>query len=294
MKTHLPIRQITFAERYLMISIGIVLMAAGFYFFLIPLQLVAGGVTGLGIVLEHLFDLQISLVVLVINALLLLLGWLVLGNKLLIRSIYGSLLFPLILFLMERFVPLIDINQDYVIGTVFGGALVGIGFGLMLKYGGTSGGTDIPIKILYRKFNVPVSTSVYLFDGIIVTFGILVFFGDNGLVAGLYALMSIFISGTLADRVVVGGNTKKAMQIITAHPEEIKQAIYDSVFRGVSVVNIIGGYTKEEKTMLVTVITKQEYYIVRNIIARIDENAFVYVTPASEIHGDFLERESEV
>lgn len=293
MKKHLPIRQINHVERYAMISIGIVLMAAGFYFFLIPLQLVAGGVTGLGIVLEHLFGFQISILVLFMNLLLLLLGLLVLGKKIFVRSIYGSLLFPAVLFLMEQFIPLLDYDNDFLLGAVFGGALVGIGFGLMLKYGGTSGGTDIPVKILYKKFSIPISTSVYVFDGLIVTTGILAFYNDNGLVAGLYALISIFISGKLADTVVVGGTTKKAMQIITDAPDAIKQAIYDSVSRGVTVVNIKGGYTNKNKTMLVTVITKQEYYIIRNIIARIDEDAFVYVTPASEIHGEFLERESD-
>jgi uncharacterized membrane-anchored protein YitT (DUF2179 family) len=276
-----------------MISLGIILMAAGFYFFLIPLQLVAGGVTGLGIVLEQVFGFSISVLVLIVNMILLLLGLLVLGKRIFVRSIYGSLLFPAVLFLMERFLPLLDFNNDYLLGTVFGGAFVGIGFGLMLKYGGTSGGTDIPIKILYKKFGVPIGTSVYLFDGIIVGIGILAFYNDNGLVAGLYALISIFISGKLADTVVVGGQTKKAMQIITNEPEAIKQAIYDTVSRGVTIVNIKGGYTNLDKTMLVTVITKQEYYRVRNIIARIDDTAFVYVTPASEIHGEFLERESD-
>lgn len=293
MKKHLPIRQITYIERYVMISVGIILMAAGFYFFLIPLKLVAGGVTGLGIVLEHVFGFSISSLVLFTNLILLVLGLLVLGKKIFIRSIYGSLLFPTVLFLMERFIPLLDFDNDYLLGTVFGGSFVGIGFGLMLKYGGTSGGTDIPIKILYRKFGVPIGTSVYFFDGIIVSIGILAFYNDNGLVAGLYALISIVISGKLADTVVVGGQTKKAMQIITKEPEAIKQAIYDTVSRGVTVMNIKGGYTNLDKTMLVTVITKQEYYRVRNIIARIDDTAFVYVTPASEIHGEFLERESD-
>ena len=292
-KTHQPIRQIHFTERYIMISLGIILMAGGFHFFLIPLNLVAGGVTGLGIVIEHLFEIRISILVLIVNILLLLLGLAVLGKKVFYRSIYGSLLFPSVLFLMEKFVPLLDFDNDYVLGALFGGAFVGIGFGLMLKYGGTSGGTDIPVKILYRKFNVAISTSVYLFDGIIVSIGILAFFNDNGLVAGLYALIAIFISGKLADIVVVGGNTKKAMQIITSKPNDIKEAIYNTVSRGVTVMKIIGGYTNEDKIMLVTVITKQEYYIVRDIIARIDEDAFVYVTPASEIHGEFLESESD-
>lgn len=293
MSVRSPLRRITKLEQYIMITVGITIMASGFYFFLIPMNLVAGGVTGLGIVLVEWFDLNISIFVLIVNIFLLFIGLFILGKKIFLKSIYGSLYFPAILYVFERFVPLFDLQDDYILAAIFGGAMIGIGFGLMLKYGGTSGGTDIPVKIFYRKFKIPVSTSVYIFDGIIVTLGIITFFPTNGISLGLYALIAIFISGKLADIVVVGGNSKKAMQIITSRPDAIKEAIYNSVSRGVSVVNIKGGFTNRDKTMLITVITKQEYYVIRNIIARLDEEAFVYVTPATEIHGDFLERESD-
>ena len=287
------IRQISRIEQYIMITLGIILMVSGFYFFLIPAEIVAGGVTGLGLVLNEAFAFPISVTVLVFNMFLLILGLAVLGKKVFFRSIYGSLLFPAVLYIFEEFVPLFDLQGDLFISVVFGGVLLGIGFGIVMKYGGTSGGTDIPVKILNKKFKVPVSFSIYLIDGIIVTLGIIVFFQTNGILGGLYALISIYLSGRVADIVIVGSNSKKAMQIITDHPEEIKNAIYKAIIRGVTEVSIKGGYSKDKKTMLVTVITRQEYYIIRNIIAKIDENAFVYVTPATEIHGDFIERESE-
>ena len=287
------IRQISKPEQYIMITLGIFLMVSGFYFFLIPAEVVAGGVTGLGLVLNEAFGFSISITVLIANMLLLLFGLVVLGKKVFFRSIYGSLLFPAVLYIFERFIPLFDLQGDMFISVIFGGALLGVGFGVVLKYGGTSGGTDIPVKILNKKMNIPVSFSIYLIDGIIVALGIIVFFETSGILGGLYALITIYISGRVADVVVVGSNSKKAMQIITDHPDEIKDAIYKAIIRGVTEVSIKGGYTKEKKTMLVTVITRQEYYIIRNIIANIDENAFVYVTPATEIHGDFFERESE-
>ncbi len=287
------IRQITKIEQYIMISLGIILMVAGFYYFLIPAEIVAGGVTGVGLVLNHVFNFSISLTVLILNGFLLVLGLLFLGKKVFLRSIYGSLLFPLVLFLFEEFVPPIDIQNDLVIAVVFGGVLLGLGFGVVIKYGGTSGGTDIPVKILNKKLKMPISFSIYLIDGMIVGLGIIAFYSTNGIVSGLYALISIYISGRIADLVIVGSNSKKAMQIITDYPDEIKSGIYESILRGVTEISIKGGYTKNKKTMLVTVITKQEYYVIRNIIAKIDENAFVYVTPATEIHGDFFERESD-
>jgi uncharacterized membrane-anchored protein YitT (DUF2179 family) len=290
---HRKIRKIPFIERYTMISIGIILMAAGFYFFLIPVDLVAGGVTGLALVVYKYTGFTISIFVLIINMFLLILGLIILGKKIFIRSIYGSILFPAVLFIMEEYIPLLQMENDFVIATIFGGALLGLGFGYVLKYGGTSGGTDIPIKILYQKLNVPISTSLYYIDGVIIILGVIAFYSDYGIVSGLYAVLTMWISGKIADVVVLGNTRKKAMHIITNKKDEIKNAIYDSVFRGVSEVAVKGGYKGEEKTMLISVITSQEYYFIRNIIANIDPEAFVYVTPATEIQGDFSHREDE-
>lgn len=293
MFTRSKLKPVTMAQQYLMITLGIFIMVSGFYFFLIPANIVAGGVTGIGLILNRAFGVSISITVLIFNAILLILGLVVLGKKVFLRSIYGSLLFPAVLFIYETFLPILDIKGDLFIAVIFGGGLLGLGFGMVLKFGGTSGGTDIPVKILNKKFSIPISFSIYLIDGIIVAFGIMAFFADNGMIGGLYALIAIYISGKVADMVVVGSNSKKAMQIITDFPEEIKNAIYSTISRGVTEVAIKGGYSKVKKTMLVTVITRQEYYIIRNIIAKIDENAFVYVTPATEIHGEFFEKETE-
>lgn len=287
------IRLISPIERYFMISFGIILMVTAFYLFLIPADLVAGGVTGLALVIDKVFGFKLSLFVLIMNMFLLILALLFLGKKVFLRSIYGSLFFPLVLFIFEEFVPNLDIENDFFIASIFGGALLGFGFGFVIKYGGTSGGTDIPIKILITKLKLPLSISLYLVDGIIVILGVIVFYADYGLIAGLYAVLTIFISGKAADIVILGNTSKTAVQIITTKPEEIKLAIYDTVFRGVTELNIKGGYSNESKTMLVTVITKREYYAIRNIIAGIDPQAFVYVTQATEIQGDFVVREDD-
>ncbi len=293
MVKHKKLRRITKYEQYLMITIGIILMVLGFYYFLFPAHLVAGGVSGLGLAFNKFFGFRISFVVLISNMVLLGFALLFLGKKVFIKSIYGSLLFPLVLYLFEHFLPLLDIQDDLVIAVTFGGFFLGLGFGLVIKYGGTSGGTDIPIRILNKKLKLPLSISIYLVDGIIILLGVFAFYSEHGINAGLYAIITMFISGKVADIVIVGNNSKKAVQIITDFPEKIKKSIYDAVYRGVTEVEIQGGYSKSKKTMLVTVITRQEYYLVRNIIAEIDENAFVYVTPATEIQGDFEERESD-
>ncbi len=290
---HKKLRTITKYEQYLMISMGIILMVIGFYYFLLPAHLVAGGVSGFGLALNEFFGFRVSFVVLSLNAILLVFALVFLGKKVFIKSIYGSVLFPVTLFLFERYSPTLDIQGDLFLAVTFGGVFIGIGFGLVIKYGGTSGGTDIPIKILNRKLRLPLSVSIYLVDGIIIFLGVIAFWEESGIMLGLYAVISMFIGGKIADMVIVGSNSKKAVQIITDFPEEIKEAIYNTVYRGVTEMEIQGGYSKNKKTMLVTVITRQEYYLVRNIIADIDESAFVYVTPATEIQGDFAERESD-
>ncbi len=293
MLKHKKLRRITKTEQYAMITLGIILMVISFYYFLFPSDLVAGGVSGLGLVFNKLYGVKISYIVFIFNMLLLGLALIFLGKKTFIKSIYGSILFPVILYLFERLLPLLDINNDYVLAVTFGGFFLGLGFGLVIKYGGTSGGTDIPIKILNKKLKLPLSISIYLIDGLIILLGVIVFYSEYGIITGLYAIITMFISGKVADMVIVGSNSKKAVQIITDYPEEIKTSIYNAVYRGVSEIEIKGGYSKTKKTMLVTVITRSEYYLVRNIVAQIDENAFVYVTPATEIHGDFEERESD-
>ena len=287
------LRQITKYEQYFMITIGIILMVLGFFYFLLPADLVAGGVSGLGLALNKLFGYRLSYVVLVCNMMLLVLALMFLGKNVFIKSIYGSILFPVTLYLFETFLPPLELSNDYMLTVTFGGFFIGFGFGLVIKYGGTSGGTDIPIKILNKRLKLPLSVSIYAVDGFIILLGVIAFYSEYGLNIGLYALITMFISGKVADMVIVGSNSKKAVQIITDFPDEIKESIYKAVSRGVTEVEIMGGYSKSKKTMLVTVIKRQEYYLIRNIIAEIDENAFVYVTPATEIQGDFEERESD-
>ncbi len=288
-------RNISFLERYAYITLGVFIMVAGIYYFIYPPGYVIGGVSGVGILFGEIIGLRVSYVVAILNVILLLMGWFFLGFKSFTRSIYGSIMFPVFLFLLETFSPFLPIPDDPLLYVIFGGAILGIGFGMVIKYGGTSGGTDIPIKILHRIAKLPLSVSIYIVDGAIVLSGVIVFFNDpnRGIAMGLYAILLMAISGKVADVVVAGASTLKAVHIITSMPDTIKQKIYESVERGVSLVPAKGGYHQENKTMLITVITRDEYYIIRRIIAQTDPEAFVFASPATEIHGDFTTYQGE-
>lgn len=291
MRRHLdPLRRIQSLERYSMITFGIFLMVGGFYYFLVPVDLVIGGMSGVGLVVSRYVDTSIALWVLLLNALLLILAFFFLGKKAFYRSLYGSILYPLFLFLLE-FTPTLNLD-DFFIASIFGGAFVGIGFGIVVRYGGTSGGSDIPVKLVNKYFKIPLSVSVYVVDGVIIIAGILTASSGETLY-GLYSLISVYILGRAADRMVLGSNSLKTVHTITDFPDAIKAEVYLQLNRGVTVVPVKGGYTAYEKTMLITVITKAEYYPLRNLVAKIDPNAFVYASPATEIHGDFAMREEE-
>jgi len=281
--------KLTFLRRYAYITLGVFIMVAGFYYFILPPGYVIGGVSGFGVLFGELLGLRVSLIVAILNVVLLLVGWYFLGFKSFTRSIYGSVLFPFFLFLLETFSPFLPIPEDPLLYVIFGGAIIGIGFGILIKYGGTSGGTDIPIKILHRRLKLPLSVSLYLVDGAIIAAGVIAFFDDpdRGIAMGLYAVLVMVISGKFADYVVAGSNTLRAVHIVTTMPDQIKDLIYEAIERGVSLVPAEGGYTKEKKTMIVSVITRNEYYIIRNIIAEKDPEAFVFTSPATEIQGDF-------
>ncbi len=167
--------KLTYPKRYFFITLGIFLMVAGFYYFVMPTALVIGGVSGVGVLFSELFDIRVSFVVFILNVLLLGLGWVFLGFKSFYRSIYGSIMFPLFLFFFETFSPFLTMPDDFLLYVTFGGFFLGLGFGLVIKYGGTSGGTDIPIKILHRKLKLPLSVSLYLVDGSIILAGVLAF-----------------------------------------------------------------------------------------------------------------------
>lgn len=281
------------AHRYGMMTVGVAIMVAGFYYFIAPFNLVIGGVSGAGLLFGELLGIPISFFVALLNGVLLLLGWVFLGFKSFKRSLYGSIIFPFILFLLETFSPRFDLPDDYLLAVAFGGFLMGFGFGVVIKYGGTSGGTDIPIKILHKRLNLPLSASIYFVDGIIILAGVIAFYPTNGISGGLYAILTVVVAGKVADMVVLGANRLTNVQIITDQPETIKLLVYEKVSRGVTLVPIEGGYTGKQKTMLITVITKDEYHVLRDIIAREDPHAFVFTNPAGEIRGDFSNRFEE-
>jgi uncharacterized membrane-anchored protein YitT (DUF2179 family) len=268
-----------------LITLGIFLMAAGFYYFMVPYNLITGGIGGLAIVIQELFQFDVLVLVYVFNVSFLLLGWLVYGTSFFLKTILGSLVYPVALTmfaLLEIGYALVPLTDDLLLAVIFSAVLMGGGFGLVIRHGGTTGGADIPIKIIYDYFKIPFSTAVYIVDGTIVVLGTLVF----GLEIGMYSVVAVFLIGFISDYVVTGGTKTISINIITDHAEAVKELIYQRTERGVSMIPITGGYSKSNKTMLLCVAFKKEYYLVIQAVHEIDKKAFVFVNTSSEVLGE--------
>ncbi|MFA5693348.1 MAG: YitT family protein, partial [Acholeplasmataceae bacterium] len=214
---------------YILITIGVIILHFGFYFFLVPEQLVTGGVMGLSVLIAPLVSfLSVGNIYLILNIIALILGGVLFGKTFFIRTVYASLLAPLLVSSFEYFgvdenyfINFIDPNYRLLVASIAGGILIGAGIGMVLRYNATTGGMDVIQKMIHQYLKVPFSTAVYISDGIIVLIGMFLSFQN-----GLFAVLSIFMMTYMLEKTVVYGNHAFAIFIITSKSDEIKEAIF--------------------------------------------------------------------
>lgn len=272
---------------WLYITMGVMLAAFSFSFFIEPKNLVIGGVSGLGVILGELFDYDPAITILIINSLLLFVGLIFMGKDFFLKTIYGSVMFPIFIKLFDLIYNALDLTpiNDNLLVIVFASVIMGIGLGTAIKFGGTTGGVDIPQNILLKYFHIPISISLFFIDGAVVLLGYF-FMPGADLSTILYAILFIFLSGFAIDQVVFSGFNKRAVAIISHKNEEIKNRILTDLGRGVTKIRIVGGYTNEEKSQLICVLSTFEFYKLKKIIKEYDPYAFYYAVRASEVSGE--------
>lgn len=270
---------------WLYITLGVMIAAFSVSFFLDPINLVIGGVTGIGIILKYLFHQDISVYIFVLNLVLLFVGLIFLGKNFFVKTVYGSLLFPVFVKLFNLLYKVIVSNpiEDKILVILFSSILMGLGIGIVIKYGGTTGGTEIPQQILMKYFQIPYSVSLYILDGMVLILGFIVF---RDITVVLYGLVYIFLSGFVMDSFIFSGFNKRAIFIISEESEKIKQRILSDLERGVTQIKIVGGFSNEEKKLLVCLLSSFEYYKLKKIIEDYDPHAFYYAVRADEVSGE--------
>jgi uncharacterized membrane-anchored protein YitT (DUF2179 family) len=268
---------------YLLILLGSLVQALSLRLFLVPASLVSGGISGAAQLLHYALGWPIGLVVLAGNLPLFVIGWRYLGGpRFASRTILAILSFSIFTDLLIYLTGNSALTEDPVLNTVFGGLLLGIGLGIVYLGRGTSGGTDILGRILNRKLGISISMAYMITDSLVVLMAGFVF----GWEKALYGLLMIYLSGVAADLASEGANITKAGFIITLKPDAVINAIQDELDRGVTLIPVVGGYTRQERAMVYCVVTASEVMRLKTIVHEVDKNAFMVIGQVSEALGE--------
>lgn len=270
---------------YLALTFGIVLAALSLESFLVPNLILDGGVTGVSMILSQLTSLPLSLFILVLNIPFVYIGYKNLGSRFLVKAIYSMLMFSIVLSLFHN-IP--EFTEDILLATVFGGLFLGLGVGLVIRFGGCLDGTESVAMVLSRKTSLSVGQVVLIFNLFIYTLAGFIFGFDRA----LYSLLTYFITFKVIDMVAEGLEQAKAAMIITDKSAQLAQKIYNKLGRTVTIMDG-KGLISGEKLVMYCVITRIEIPELKRIIADEDNSAFVTITDISEIIGSHIKK-SEV
>ncbi len=269
---------------YMIITCGAALYAMSVVVFTAPNNIAPGGLTGVATLINYLFSLPIGTFILIMNVPLLIIGYSRIGRTYFIKTVYGTLVVSLLIDLFSCFIPAYKGNMILV--CIFGGILNGCGIALIFSRGGSSGGTDILASLINKRFpQFSVGHLIMFSDALIVTISAFVY---NSIEAGLYAVVSIFVSSKLIDRIIYGtsADNGKLMFIITDKSREILPLLLNDISRGVTVLEAHGGYSGNDKKLLVCAVRPNQVYKVNNIVKKLDSSVFIIVTTATAVNGE--------
>ena len=262
-----------------LIVLGLLVAAVGYRMYLIPNQVVAGGFTGVGQLLNHALGISVGTVNIALNVPLFLISMKSMGLRFGVRSLIAMVLLSLLI----DHIPLPPATDDMLLASVYGGTISGIGFGLVLRGSATTGGTDMLASLLHRLIPVlRVSYAIFLFDGLVIIASAFTFEPQ----AAMYGLISTFLCNVLVDLVLEGPNSAHSYFIISDKSDAIADRILHEMDRGVTALEAMGMYSHTRKRVLLCVVNRFEAMHLRRIIFAVDPRAFVIANKAHEVLGE--------
>lgn len=263
------------------IILGCFIYSLGVNLFLTNAKLVSGGVTGIALILQYVSDIPSGITVFLLNIPLFFISYKFLSKRFTLYTAIGMLSISLSLIITKPLSALIQVN-DILLYCIYGGVLCGIGMGLVFYRNGSTGGIDIITMVIRKKYsNFEIGKLNFGFNLVIVAVAALIF----GLPQALYTLISMFIQGTLLDRVLNGFTSKKLLLILTEKENDIINYVINDLHRGITSIMAEGEYTHSKKKMLYVAITSSQFISLKNKILRIDPKAFITIIDASEVKG---------
>lgn len=262
------------------VLLGVIITAFGISFFLIPVKIAAGGVSGFATVIFHITNIPVGLTMLLLNIPLFILSWRLIGPLFGAKTLFGTLTTSLFVDLFSRFAT--PITNDLLLCAIYGGVIAGIGLGVAFRSGGSTGGTDMAAQLVAKLFSISLGQALLLVDGMVIILAGFAF----GLELAMYALIAVFITTKTIDLVQEGQNYVKAILIISDHADPIGAAIMERLDRGVTALDGRGMYTKIDKEILLVIVSRVEISHVKNIVKDYDERAFVVIADVHEVLGE--------
>ncbi|MBO5756178.1 MAG: YitT family protein [Clostridia bacterium] len=276
---------------FVLLTVGATIYALGIAVFLDPNHLAPGGVSGISIILNSIikfgdFQLGTGVWIFLINIPLMILGLIVFKFGFLIGTLYATALSSALIEVIARaFSHLIpDMHEHLLIAALAGGVLVAVGIGLVFRGGGSTGGFDIVVKLLRRKFRHMKTGGLYLvLDATVILISAIAF---HDILVAMYAVVTVFTNSAVLDMVLYGKDNAKMVYIVTDSPDEVADRLMKEVETGVTILHGEGAYTKKNKKVLMCVLHDQQYPQLRDIVKQEDKHAFLIVTKATEIYGE--------
>lgn len=270
-----------FLQKTIGILFGSFFIALGLVIFFVPNKIAPGGVTGIATVLHYLFNIRVGILVLAINIPLFLIALKILGKRVGIKTLWGILTLSILIELLSQLNPVI--TENYFLATIYGGALAGLGLGIVFRFGGTTGGTDLIAAIINRYFpSISMGRGLLIIDALVITSAGIVFNAE----LALYAMIAIFVQSKIIDFVQEGLDYTKSVIIVSNKSDEIAESIMKELNRGVTGLRGFGVYSGEEKNVLLITISRAEITKLKNIIFDVDDKAFVILNNAHEVFGE--------
>ena len=263
------------------IVLGNVIFAFGLAAFLVPNNFLVGGATGIARSVEYFFHVDVSVTVACINVIMFFLGLWLLGKRFAMTTIISTLLFPVLLDRMLGIEALGHITSDRLLAAIFGGALVGMGLGIVMRLGGSTGGMDIPPLILNKKFRIPVAVTMYCFDVLILMSQVL-FTGGEEI---LYGILSVLLTSFMVNQVLVFGAGDVQVLIISKEYEKINGIIQKDLDRGSTYVPIQTGFQHLDQKAVLCVLHNREMSHLNQYVQQIDPKAFIIINGVREVRG---------
>jgi uncharacterized membrane-anchored protein YitT (DUF2179 family) len=270
---------------YVLLVLGALTQAVGLRLFLVPANLASGGVSGIAQLIHHFTGFPIGAMVLIGNIPLFILGWRFLGGRrFALRSAVAIISYSLAvdLLLYVPFFPKQGLTDDILLNSLYGAVVSGVGYGLVYRARGTSGGSDVLARIINHWRGISMTQSYLMVDSLVILAAGFVF----GWKEALYAIITLYVSGLVAETVLEGGGTVRAAMIITTKPKEIADEIMVELERGVTILQGTGAYTGEERPVLYCVVSRSEIPQVKAIVHDIDPAAFMVVGVTHEVLGE--------